>query len=140
MGTEQCRSRFNLCLCRALRRCSCTENISAAEIGEDFGAGALPFFAAQKTLSELRHVWQQAEGTNGFMLQRAVTQNFQKDTFHIAMELQPTNEEQPRLKTGGALSLQIYHGISTCDKETFHFILRKREKCPTMVNNMLVKF
>lgn len=100
MGTEQCRSRFNLCLCRALRRCSCTENVSAAEIGEDFGAGALPSCAASKTLSELRHVWHQAEGTNGFMLQRAVIQNFQKDTFHIAMELQPTNEEQRRLKTG----------------------------------------
>lgn len=85
--------------CRALRRCSCKENVSAAEIGEDFGAGALPFLAAQKTLSELRHVWHQAEETNGFMLQRAVTQNFQKDTFHIVTELQPTNEEQPRLKT-----------------------------------------
>lgn len=31
---------------RALRRCSRGEKVSAAEIGEDFGAGSLPFFAA----------------------------------------------------------------------------------------------
>lgn len=55
------------------------------------------------------------------MLQRAVIQNIQWDTFHIAMEPQPSNEEQPRLKTGMLRTSQMYHGRASCNKQTNHF-------------------